>query len=942
MANSTTTVLALETPAASAPVGAANFYRRFLETVERWPDHVAVEMQRSDPAKPVERHTYAELRRDAESIGRWLAEQGLERGARCAILASNGPRWVAAYLGAVAAGMVAVPLDIALKPEQVARLLADSGSTVLFVDGRHLAAGERAASGLKCRIVLLELEAEGKGRFPNVEEMFAAGPGDFTPVDTALDETVLLLYTSGTTADPKGVVLTNDNLLAEVEAVFKFIQVTPKDSILGVLPLFHALAQMANLLLPFAAGARVVYLEQLNTSELMRALRERDVTLFCCVPQFFYLIHERILKQVKERGALAQAAFRVLMGVSRLGRRVGINLGKVFFKKAHQALGTHMRFLITGGSRFDAAIGRDLEAMGFDILQAYGLTETSGGAFATPIGQNVIGSVGKPLYGVEARLADTQASEDEEGPAAGEILIRSRIVMKGYYKRPEATAEVLRDGWLYTGDLGYFDEDGNLFITGRKKDVIVLSSGKNIYPEEIEAHYQQSPWIKEVCVLGLESRPGEPFAERLHAVIVPDFELLKQKKIVNTREVIRFDLDGLSAQLPPSKRILSFELWQEELPRTTTRKLKRYQIRKSVLEGAAAAEAEASPVRELSSEDAAWLDEPDVQRALRVVREAAREKKESIHPNDNLELDLGLDSMERVELLVALEQELGASVDDSVVSEVYTVRDLVDAVRKGMGAEGAKRASFPGWEAVLATDTDDPEVTAITEPRPISTAAIFLLGRAVNLFLRDAFRLKVIGLEKLPKHGPFLLSPNHQSYLEAPILPTLLPWSLWKDMFYVGTSEIFGEGIFRRIARLIKLIPVDPDANLVRAMRAGAYGLRRGMVLTLYPEGERSIDGRPKTFKKGAAILSYHLQVPIYPVAVEGFYEAWPRGKPFQKFADLKIMFGDPIYPPKKGGNPELVYDQITRELRARVVAMWLKLRGEEPDQADRLDQAAD
>jgi long-chain acyl-CoA synthetase len=942
--NSTTAVLAPEaSPAAPAPAGAANFYRRFLESVERWPDYVAVEMQRSEPAKPTVRHTYADLRREAESIGRWLAEQGLERGARCAILASNGPRWVAAYLGAVAAGMVGVPLDIALKPEQVARLLADSGSAVLFVDPRHLAAGERAAAGLSCRLVLLETDPTGESALPDVDQMLAAGPGDFTPVDTALDETVLLLYTSGTTADPKGVVLTNDNLLAEVEAVFKFIQVTPKDSILGVLPLFHALAQMANLLLPFAAGARVVYLEQLNTGELMRALRERDITLFCCVPQFFYLIHERILKQVKERGSLAQAAFRALMGVSRLGRRLGFNLGKVFFKKAHQALGTHMRFLITGGSRFDASIGRDLDAMGFDILQAYGLTETSGGAFATPIGRNVIGSVGKPLYGVEARLADAELREDAEGPASGEILIRGRIVMKGYYRRPEATAEVLRDGWLHTGDLGYFDDDGNLFITGRKKDVIVLSSGKNIYPEEVEAHYEQSPWIKEVCVLGLESRPGEPFAERLHAVVVPNFEVLKQKKIVNTREVIRFDLDGLSAQLAPARRILSYELWQEDLPRTTTRKLKRYQIRKRVLEGAAAAEAEAAPARELSTEDAAWLDEPEVQRALRVVREAAREKKESVHPNDNLELDLGLDSMERVELLVALEQELGASVDDSVVSEVYTVRDLIEAVRKGMSAEGAKRAAFPGWEAILATDTDDPEVTAITEPRPISTALIFLLGRVVNLFLRDTFRLKVTGMEKLPKQGPFLLSPNHQSYLEAPILPTLLPWSLWNEMFYVGTSEIFGEGIFRRIARLIKLIPVDPDANLVRAMRAGAYGLRRGKVLTLYPEGERSIDGRPKAFKKGAAILSYHLQVPIYPVAVEGFYDAWPRGKPFQKFAELKIAFGDPIYPPRKGGNPEMVYEQMTRELRARVVAMWLKLRGEEAEgEPEQMDQAAD
>src|SRR5262249_45137932 len=178
--------------------------------------------------------------------------------------------------------------------------------------------------------------------------------------------------------------------------------------------------------------------------------------------------------------------------------------------------------------------------LGIDVLQAYGLTETCGGAFVNSPGDVVIGSVGRALKGVEARIGDPQPSDDGI-PVSGEILIRGPIVMKGYWNRPDATAQVLKDGWLYSGDLGYFDSDGHLFINGRKKEVIILSNGKNVYPEEIEAHYLASPFIKEICVLGLEGAAG---TDKLHAVIVPNFDALRERKVVNAKEVIRFDVDG--------------------------------------------------------------------------------------------------------------------------------------------------------------------------------------------------------------------------------------------------------------------------------------------------------------------------------------------------------------------------------------------------------------
>jgi long-chain acyl-CoA synthetase len=541
----------------------------------------------------------------------------------------------------------------------------------------------------------------------------------------------------------------------------------------------------------------------------------------------------------------------------------------------------------------------------------------------------VIGSVGKPLPGNEAKIVDAKPAEDGSGHMVGEIAIRGPIVMKGYYNRPEATAEVIRDGWLHTGDLGYSDPGGNFFIAGRQKEIIVLSSGKNIYPDEIESYYLKSPWIKEACVMGLEGAPGDPVSERLHAVIVPNLDVLRQKKVVNMREVIRYDVENISSHLPATKRILSYDIWQEDLPRTTTRKLRRFEIESRVrqMQASGARNSEGQLARELTDDESDWMSQPEVQQAIAIVRAAAKNSVARVHPRDNLELDLGLDSMERVELLVQLEHHLAADVDDSAASEVYTVRELIDLVRGNMG-KGATQAV--GWETLLATESTDPEVLAIAKERPITGRLWYLFGRTVNLFAKDVFHLKIRGIEKLPPNGPFILCANHQSYLDAPVLTAAMPWHIFRDLFYVGDSEKFGTGPARTIARFLRLIPVDPDANLVPAMRAGAYGLRHRKILVLYPEGERSIDGIPRSFKKGAAILSHHLNVPIVPVAQDGFFEAWPRGGSFQRFAPLRIQIGDPIYP-DPAEPPEAAYNRLTAETRERIVSMWEELHSPQP-----------
>ena len=934
------------------------FYQRFQQSARKFPANIALEIQRP---QTVERVTFAELTRMSESVANWLSTR-VAREARVAILAANHPRWVAAYLGIIAAGRTAVPLDTTFNPDQVKKLLIDSGASLLFCDVKHLPVAAEAVEGLGISLVMTSAAAEQnpnpgapliassamsgfrgtQALAADLDSIFAAGPAGFQPIVPAEDDLAALLYTSGTTADPKGVMLTHANLVAEANSVFAVItKIGPEDALLGILPMFHVLAQMANLFLPLFNGARVVYLETLNTTELLRALQTRDITVFCVVPQFFYLIHERIFKELHKRGKFTLSLVRTLMGLNRALRRVHINAGKLFFGKIHATFGARMRYLITGGSRFDPAVARDFYSFGIDVLNAYGLTETSGGAFINPPGRDVVfGSVGRPFPGVEARIVEEKAVDSQPvevgAPPVGEIAIRSAIVMKGYWNRPEATAEVLRDGWLYTGDLGYFDSGGNLFITGRRKEVIVLANAKNVYPEEIEAHYLRAQSVKEICVMASEARPGDPTSERLHAVVVPNFELLRERKIVNAKEAIRLDIEALSHKIASSKRLGSYDIWQEDLPRTTTRKLKRFQIEQRVRElkqddGSGAADVGKEKEKPLTDDEQSWLEREDVRRALAIVRDSSRNPLEEIRPTHNLELDLALDSMQRIELLTALEQQLGGDVPESQLAEIYSVRDLIDAVLASASrSEGQASAQAPAWSTIFSEPVTDPEVLALAGHNVFAEVFFFLLGKLIYLFALDRFRLKTRGLENLPPKGPYLICSNHQSYIDPLLLAGAFPYRVFRDTFAVGTSDIFGKGFMRRLARWLRVAVVDPDANLMPAMRAGFFGLSQGHILVLYPEGERSNDGNPAVFRKGAAILSIHAQAPIVPVAIEGFYEAWPRHKKFPKFKDLQLVFGKPIQPPPVNEASEAAYERLTSELKSRVVAMWQELREKE------------
>lgn len=868
--------------------------------------------------------TYGTLLADADRVAAWLAKEGVKPGERCALLAENQTRWCAAYLGVLRHGAAVVPLDNNQTPQALAGMLRDSGSRVLFTSRQLSEKAQLAAAATGQKVVLLEDESGLPGLLPFPP---AIVPAAALPLCHARPEDLaVVLYTSGTTSEPKGVELTHGNLMAVLDGVLSATPSGPQDNILAILPLFHIVPQITGLLLPLSTGATVVLLSETSTAEVMRAFRERSITAFCCVPQFFYLIHQRLNEQISSWGPTKRIMFRTLLAMNgRLRDSLGLNLGRQLFRPIHNVFGPQMRLLVTGSARFDPAIGQELHKLGFQILQGYGLTECGGVATITRIDDNPIGSVGTPLAGVEVRIAGAHAPGSE-----GEVLVRGPNVMTGYHDRPEATAAALRDGWLHTGDMGRLDKRGHLYITGRAKDVIVLSSGKNVYPEEVEAHYQRSAFLKEICVVPRQVQLGQAQAEQLHAIVVPDMELMRKRGIGNVRERIRYELDKRSALLPAYQRVLSFQIHFADLPRTTTRKLKRSEAQAMVTYDQLPAQ------RAWSSDEREWCARPAVRQALKIIAEGQQAYERDVHPLDRLDLDLGLDSMGRVELGLRLEEAFAITLPDTALQHAHTVRDLVDKVVSDSAAR--QHASAPPearlvWRQVFAQGAESARNTEPFLALPLTwTYFLFLMSRVLGLLFRLLLRLRVTGTARLAV-APAILCPNHQSYLDSLLIISVLPWRLFRQLFFVSEPRYFNTPLRRWVARVCRIILVDAESNVVETLQLCAAGLQQGKVLLIFPEGERTLDGAIGPFRKGVAILSAHTSVPLVPVAIEGAFDVWPRGRRIQRLSQVKLNFGSPIplVPVSEHCAPaeaEAIYSSQLARLTEQVRLLLDELRG--------------
>jgi long-chain acyl-CoA synthetase len=860
-------------------------------SAKNYPGRVAVQFKDGDQYR---KHTYAELLQTVASVARALSAQGIAKGDRVAILAENRPEWVFAYLAITSLGAVAVPMDAQLTDKEVSVLLANSESKALCVS-----ASTRQKVPVGKAITIISFDAGDGVLF---SDMMKGHPGVPLPPPPADRDLAAILYTSGTTGDPKGVMLSHGNLVANCASAIKLDIVYQTDNLLCLLPLHHTYPAMACMLLTFSLGATMTILNSLKGPDILACMQESEVSVMVAVPQLMNALRRAIYEKIDTSPLPMRLLVKLLLGLSSVVRRAfGVNIGKSLFGKVHAKFGPRFRLFASGGARLDPDVYTDMTNLGFMVVEAYGLTETSPAATFNPVGRQKAGSIGVPIPDVEVRISDPDAT------GMGEIAIKGPNVMLGYYKKPSATAEVIRGGWFYTGDLGYKDKDGYFFITGRSKEMIVLSTGKKIFPDELEKFYKQLLSIKEICMVQTD--------RGLEAAVVPDFDYLRKNNIANARETIAFEIEDLARDLAPYKRISGLKIFKDSLPVTRLGKLKRAAVKDLYLAGGERAE------KTVHDEDAELLTSDAGKKVLACL--APFSVKKHIVPDDSLEIDLGLDSLSRVELVVSLEQTFGIGLPDTFGSEVFTVREVVLKMQELLAsgtATSARQHVRMSWAEILGQDpTDEAKLLVRTDRNALCVLGWGLLLLFLKLFFKTYGRLTFRGTENLPPKGPYMITPNHSSIVDAFSLVAAMPFSVGRQLFGLGDTKFFGGPVTSRLAKLTQVIPVDMDAKLFNALQLSAYVLRQGKVLCVFPEGSRSRDGNIKEFKKGVAIIAKELNVPLVPVAITGTFEMMRSGQLFPRPGKVMITFGKPLYP------GDMSYEELTKKLYGEVVGLLEK-----------------
>lgn len=884
-----------------------------------------------------ETYTFGEMIKQVRSVAYRLQTENIEHGDRVILIGENHPCWEIAYLATLYRGAVCVPVDPHGEIDTLTNFFENSEAKMAFLSpelkGKFIQIEERL--GRKIPAVVWRDEESSNGFQPFEDWTSTEYPKEFeTQIpEIDLNDNAVLVYTSGTTGKPKGVPLSHGNIVAELEAIDKVIVIDHTEKVLSLLPLFHAYLQIVNLWLATTKGAQVFYLKELSPDELSKAMKVSKMTILASVPRLWYLFHKKIFDTVAAKPKPVLILFKAMLRTNGFLRdNFNINLGKKFFSQVHESFGGELRLAISAGSRFDENVAIDFHRLGFTIIQGYGLSETSGAATATYVDDNRVGSVGKPMYGTEVKIDDP----DKDG--VGEVLIRGGIVFAGYYKNPEATAEAFTaDGWFKSGDLGKFDKDGHLYIVGRAKDVVVLPSGKNVHPEDLEVHYLKSPLVEEMAIIGIEdTSEGRAGAEKLVAIVVPDFEYLKSAKIANSREAIRYSLDNLGREIPEYQRVREYIIRAEPLPRTATRKIKRFELKKEVETGVISAGEGKSEKAWTLTEDDKKVIESKIGRAVTAVIEKNAKDASIIHPQMNLEIDLGLDSLSRAEVFAALEQAFATEFEGEEAAEALKVGDVVELVKKHAGEidESQEISTDLNWSKIIREKAEDvPEVQYVIRDRWFFPAVAYTVYKLFKLFNLVFMRLEVSGEDVFDElKRPFLICPNHQSFFDPFIITANYPFRIYKNIFHVGAAMYFQNWFTEMLGRWLNVVPIDPDTELMKAMKAGAIGLRYGKVLNIYPEGERAFDGKLSEFKKGAAILATELELPIVPVAIDGVYKVWSRRSWMIRPAKVKVRYGKPFFPKDVlAAQPDLSdeqkYEAVTAHLKSEIAKMIDEMR---------------
>ncbi len=763
-----------------------------------------------------------------------LVDAGLKPGDRVILWAVNRPEWGIGFFAVAHAGGISVPLDARHTKEFASKVAAQTEATMVLAS-RQTADG---ANSLGLPIVWIESLPDHARR---------ADPLPAAPVRP--DDLAEIVFTSGTTGDPKGAMISHGNLLACATSMAEVFPIGPNERLLSVLPLSHLYEQVIGLITPLLGGASVAYPVSRQPAVLVRAFKSFGVTTLLIVPQGLRLLDRTIERRVEEAGRTT--LFRRLHTVARVLPRP---IRRLLFYPVISRFGGKLKTIGVGASALDVELGQRWIDMGIDVLQGYGATEMSPVVSFTRPSANRLGTVGQAIPRVEIQIADD-----------GEILARGPNRFQGYWRNPEATAAVIdAEGWYHTGDLGSLSSDGFLTMHGRKKDMLALPDGQKVYPEDVEAVLATDARVRESAVVGWP--PGPDL--KVHAVLLLDDP-------TQAEAIVR----DANARLGAHQQIRGHTVWPDaDFPRTHTLKVRKHEV-VTRLTALAGADGDAAPAADESGR-IAHTGESDVDPLVALIAQIAELQPAAIAPTARLSSDLNLDSLQRVELLGVIEEELGAYIDDDALDPEATVADLETMVE---AARGAKRETgIYGWPL-------NPAVRAVG------------LGFQVAIMqplVRVFYDVKTTGVEHLEDlEGPVLFIPNHCLHTDNAIVLSRIPvgWR-WKLSAAAAADTIYANPVRGTLASVLaNAFPLRREGGVRHSLELLGARLDRGFNILIYPEGKLTLGGPMQPFKPGVGLIAIEGAAPIVPmkIHIHRMSRLDAKGSPWR--GNVELVFGKPI-----------------------------------------------
>lgn len=786
---------------------------------------------------------------------------------RIVVFSENSEGWIYAFFSIWQQGGVAVPVDASSTVPDFSYILRDCTPHGIWTSRRNL------------QVVKQSLTETGQDvPVCVIEDIMQLQPDETQPLPERLPwaeldvpynrKTAVIIYTSGTTGSPKGVMLSYQNLMANIKGVSQDVRIYTRDRrTMILLPLHHVLPLMGSVVAPFWTGGGVAICPSLTAPDLMDTLCRGKVAIVIGVPRLWQMLYGGIKKKIDANFITASLFSMCAFFRSR-------TLSRIVFGSIRRKMGGRIKYLVSGGAALSKEIGEGLKTLGLDVLEGYGMTETAPIICFTRPTDIRPGCVGLPLPGIECKLVN------------GELCAKGPNVMLGYFNRPEETAAIIdEDGYIHTGDLATIDKKGRVTITGRTKEIIVLSNGKNVEPSEIEFKLEKyDRYIKEVAVM----QDGD----LLRAIVVPQnpwASLLSdtQVEVALKHEVI----EPYNRSVVNYKKIMALTVYRGDLPRTKLDKLQRFKL-PSVLESCRISQP-------ICNEE----PEPDMEE-YRIIRQFIEaEKKIPVRPSSHIETDLAMDSLDKVGLQGFIEHTFGMKI---MVEEMASFPDIKAMAEHVASCKTMIKVEEVDWHRLLNETVPDLRI-------PHASCLLPLAIKCMKMFFSVYNSLVIHGRIQIPAKGPYILAPNHQSFADAPVVLSGLTCRQMRSCYFYATEQHVKGKLRRALADKNNTIIME-QSHLKESIQKLAQVLKEGKNIVIFPEGSRTHDGELGDFKLAFAILSKELNIPIIPVCIRGAYEAWPRNRKFIHPRHIEVHYLPPIMP-----SADITYQELADKVKQAI-----------------------